>query len=89
MITGFGVQARSKIKFDGRNLGVAMFLRILVAVLLGLPGIALAMSAKPLFRGDDEILVFGLLLALALPAGFLLRGRANAGRDNAPEGNRH
>jgi hypothetical protein len=43
----------------------------LAAFLLASPGIALAISAKPLLLGD-EMLVLGIFWALILPTGFLI-----------------
>ena len=45
--------------------------RIVIAVLLGLPGIGLAFVAKPLILGEG-VLLLGILLALILPVGWLV-----------------
>ena len=60
------------------------FLRVFVAVLLALPGIGLAMSAKPLLLGEAA-LVFGILLAFALPAGYLLGRRCCSARGESAD----
>jgi hypothetical protein len=45
--------------------------RIAIAVSLGLPGIALAMAAKPLNIGGDAMTV-GLFLAFSAPVAWLV-----------------
>jgi hypothetical protein len=54
---------------------VRSLLRIAVAVLLALPGVGLACSAKPLALGDG-VLLLGLLLAIAIPVGWLIATRS-------------
>ena len=60
------------------------FLRVFVAVQLVLPGVGLALSAKPLLLGEAA-LVFGILLAFALPAGYLLGARSSSGREESAD----
>jgi hypothetical protein len=45
--------------------------RLLIAVLLAMPGIALAFLAKPLVLGD-AVLFIGLLLAFSIPVAWLV-----------------
>jgi hypothetical protein len=47
-----------------------MMKRVVIAALLSLPGIALAMAAKPLILGGD-VLFLGIALAFAVPVGWL------------------
>ncbi len=47
--------------------------RIVIASLLSLPGIVVAMLAKPLVLGDGFLLL-GLLLAVAVPVYWLSHG---------------
>jgi hypothetical protein len=50
---------------------LALLRRVSIAVALSLPGIALAMAAKPLLLGDT-VLLLGVLLAFALPVYWLV-----------------
>ncbi|MEX2172395.1 MAG: hypothetical protein WD851_23950 [Pirellulales bacterium] len=49
--------------------------RLSIASLLAIPGIVLAMLAKPLVLGEG-VLFLGLLLAVALPVSWLIAGKA-------------
>ena len=62
--------------------------RVAVAVLLALPGLGLALLAKPLLLGE-QALVLGIVLAFALPAGWLIAAgalRAGGGPGEGTDG---
>jgi hypothetical protein len=59
--------------------------RMMVAVLLALPCLGLALVAKPLLLGEWTLRL-GLLLALAIPVGWLIAAKLPAGGDEPSQG---